>query len=155
MLLVSKKVHSRGYKRSRERHVPSLMERSKGHQELGCCLTVPCVLEMIGPFSGVPCPPFYRPRGEQGLQTGERGKNQRQRRSFEGAGSSFSPVPTLLIMADHVRDGMFTDPYGAIPWFLSASGCVTSYGGGWCGVLESRAVTLRGVDGEVTIRPSP
>ena len=57
-------------------------------------------------------------------------------------------------MADHVRDGVFADPYRAVPWPLSASGCVPSYTDGWCGVPESRAVTLRGVDGEVTIRPS-
>ena len=28
-------------------------------------------------FGGEPFPPFYRPRGEQGLQMGERGKYQR------------------------------------------------------------------------------
>ena len=34
-----------------------------------------CV-ESIHRHGGVPYPPFYRPRGEQGLQMGERGKNQ-------------------------------------------------------------------------------
>ena len=55
----------------------SLMERLKGCQELDCCLAVwvMCV-ESIHPFSGVPCPPFYRPRGEQGLQMGEREKTR-------------------------------------------------------------------------------
>ena len=51
-----------------------------------------CV-ESIHPPSGVPYPPFYRPRGEQGLQMGERGKYQEYRRSFEGFGSSFFPTP--------------------------------------------------------------
>ena len=37
---------------------------------LGCVLCV----ELIRPLSGVPCPPFYRPREEQELQMGERGK---------------------------------------------------------------------------------
>ena len=41
----------------------SMMERSKGCQELGCYLAV-CVMcvELIHPLSGVPYPPFYRPR---------------------------------------------------------------------------------------------
>ena len=44
----------------------SLMKRSKGCQELGCCLVV-CVMcvESILPLSGVPYPPFYRPRGSR------------------------------------------------------------------------------------------
>jgi len=45
----------------------------------------------VRPSSGEPCPPFYRPRGEQGLQIGERGKYQGYRRSFEGSGSFFFP----------------------------------------------------------------
>ena len=57
-------------------------------------------------------------------------------------------------MADRVRDDMFTDPYRAVPWPHSTSGYVPSYTGIWCGVLGSLAVTLQGVDGEVTIRPS-
>ena len=32
-------------------------------------------------------------------------------------------------MADRVRDGVFADPYRAMPWPLSASGCVPSYAG--------------------------
>ena len=46
----------------------------------------------IGPHSGEPCPPFYRPRGEQGLQMRERGKYHEYRGSFEGFGSSFLPT---------------------------------------------------------------
>ena len=57
-------------------------------------------------------------------------------------------------MADHVRDGVFADPYRAVPWPLSASGCVPSNANRWCGVSEGQAATLRGVDREVTIRPS-
>ena len=59
--------------------------------------------------SGEPCPPFYRPRGEQGLQMGERGKYQGYRRSFEGFGSSFFPAPALYNMVDSVRSGVFAD----------------------------------------------
>ena len=47
-------------------------------------------------FSGEPCPPFYRPRGSRGYRWEKRGKYQRYRRSFEGAGSSFFLVPALL-----------------------------------------------------------
>ena len=63
----------------------------------------------VGPSSGEPCPPFYRPRGEQGLQMGERGKYQGYRRSFEGFGSSFFPTPALYNMADSARSGVFVD----------------------------------------------
>jgi len=70
------------------------------------CVSCP---SKVGPSSGEPCPPFYRPRGEQGLQMGERGKYQEYRRSFEGFGSPFFPVPTLHNMADRVRGGVFVD----------------------------------------------
>ena len=43
---------------------------------LGCVLCDALCVESIRPLSGVPCPPFYRPRGEQGLQMGERGKTR-------------------------------------------------------------------------------
>ena len=46
----------------------SLIERSKGHQELGCCLVVSCVSKPIGLSGGVPYPPFYRPRGCRGYR---------------------------------------------------------------------------------------
>ena len=36
----------------------------------GLCVSHP---SKVGPFSGEPCPPFYRLREEQGLQMGERG----------------------------------------------------------------------------------
>ena len=64
------------------------------------CRTGLCVsrLSKFGPFSGEPYPPFYRPRGEQGLQMGERGKFQGYRRSFEGSGSSFFPCPPCLTL---------------------------------------------------------
>ena len=62
------------------------------------CRTSLCVSHplKVGPFSGEPCPPFYRPRGEQGLQMGERGKKQGYTRSFEGSGlPSFLRLPFL------------------------------------------------------------
>ena len=66
MLLVLEKVRSRGYKRSRETGPKSLLEMSKGCQDLGYYLVV-CVMhvELIWPCNGVPCPPFYRPRGSK------------------------------------------------------------------------------------------
>ena len=69
----------------------SLMEGSKGGQEPGgglavymsrtelsmsssvCELSVES-LSLRSPFSGEPCPPLYRRRGEQGLQMGEKRK---------------------------------------------------------------------------------
>ena len=104
MLLVPKKVRSRGTN-GQERDMSQVsggkVERTpRAWLLLDCVLCVKLIcrlLYQIDPsLSGAPCPPFYRPRGEQGLQTGERGKNQRQRRSFDGAGSSFSHVPALL-----------------------------------------------------------
>ena len=65
-----------------------------------------------------------------------------------------SPCACPANMADRVRDGVFADPHRAVPWPHSASECVPSYIDGRCDVSKSRAVTLRGVDGEVTIRPS-
>ena len=103
----------------------SLMELSKGGQEPSGGLAVyvsqtelsmsssVCELSVesrsLFPPSGEPCPPFYRPRGEQGLQMGERGKYQGYRRSFEGSRSPFFPVPALHNMADRVRSGVVVD----------------------------------------------
>ena len=138
----------------RETCPKSLMERSKGCQELGCCLAVSCVSKMIGPFSGVPCPPFYRPRGEQGLQMRDRGKKPKVEKVLRESRVFLFPCDCPANMADRVRDGMFADPDRAMPRPPSASGCIPSYIGGRCGVPESQAVTLRGVDGEVTVRLS-
>ena len=68
-----------------------------------------CCLSKVGPSSGEPCPPFYRPRGEQGLQMRERGKYYEYRRSFEGFGSPFFLAPVVHNMADRVRSGMAVD----------------------------------------------
>ena len=75
----------------------SLMEWSKGRQELGCCLVV-CVMCCVlnsSPFMGCPTLPFIDQGGAGGLQMGERGKNLRWRSPFEDAELSFSlePVP--------------------------------------------------------------
>ena len=57
-------------------------------------------------------------------------------------------------MADCARNGVFIDPYRAMPWPLAASGRVPSHTGRRCGVPESRVVTPRRVGGEMTIRRS-
>ena len=85
---------------------------------------------------------------------GERGKNQKVEKVLRGSRVFLFPYACPANMVDHVRHGMFIDPYRAVPWPLAASGCVPSYTGGRCDVPESRVVTLQGVDGEVTIRPS-
>ena len=57
------------------------------------------------PFSGEACPPFYRPRGEQGLQMGEKVKTRGQEApSPEGVGSSFPAELASLTWPDGVRD---------------------------------------------------
>ena len=53
----------------------SLMERSKECQELGCYLAVCCV-KSIPLFSGVTCPPFYRPRGSRDYRWEKEGKTR-------------------------------------------------------------------------------
>ena len=67
----------------------SLMERSNGCRELGRCSAMCDVLcvESPRPFSGVF--PFID-QGKAGITDGRKKKNQRPRRFFEGAGSSFS-----------------------------------------------------------------
>ena len=54
-------------------------------------LLLDCVLcvKTIGPFSGVPRPPFYRPRGEQGLQMAAIGKNKGRESPSRVLGFSF------------------------------------------------------------------
>ena len=63
---------------------------------LGCVLCDALCVESIRPLSGVPCPPFYRPRGEQGLQMGERGKTRGREGPSKVPGLPFSLEPTLL-----------------------------------------------------------
>ena len=84
---------------------------------------------------------------------GERGKNQWQRRSFEGAGSSFSLEPALLTWQTMPGIAHSLILIGPCSGFVLASGHVPSYSDGWSGMPGCRAVTLRGADGEVTIRP--
>ena len=55
-------------------------------------------------------------------------------------------------MEDGAKDSMFTDLDRAMLWLRSASGHVPSYPGGQRDALGCQAVTLRGADGEVTIR---
>ena len=55
-------------------------------------------------------------------------------------------------MADRVRDGMFAAPDRATPWPCFSEWLRHILPDRWCGVLGRRAMTLRGVDGEVTIR---
>ena len=85
---------------------------------------------------------------------GEKGKKSKVEKVLRGSRVFLFLCACPANMADRVRDGVFADPYRAVPWLLSASGCVPSYAGGWCSVLEGQVATLRGVDGEVTLCPS-
>ena len=116
-------------------------------------LCVELISQKLGPFSGVPCPPFYRPRGA-GVTDGRKRKKPKVGKVLRGSRVFLFPCACPTNLAEYVRNGVFIDPYRAVPWPLAASGCVPSYTGGRCDVPESRVVTLQGVDGEVTIRPS-
>ena len=70
----------------------SLMERSKGRQELSCCLAVSCLSKTISPLSGVPYPPFYRPRGSR-VYRWEKEEKTKVEKVLQGARSSFTHVP--------------------------------------------------------------
>ena len=115
-VISTKKVCSRGSNgRERDR---SQVSNGKVERTLRARLLLGYVLcvESIRPLSGASCPPFYRPRGEQELHMGERGKNQRQRRSFEGAGSSFSLEPALLSWQTMPGIACHVDPNRARLW---------------------------------------
>ena len=74
----------------------SLVERTlRALLLLSCVLCDVWCVQFFRPLSGVPCLPFYRPRGSRDYRW-EKEENQRQRRSFEGAGSSFSSEPAML-----------------------------------------------------------
>ena len=96
----------------------SLMERSKGCQELGRCLAV-CYVELIYqksvPLVGCPTLPFID-QGGVGVTDGrKREKNKGREGPSEKPGLPFFPCACPTNMADHVRDGVFADPYRAVP----------------------------------------
>ena len=117
-----------------------MVERAlRARSLLGCMSDVLCVeliSQKVDPFSGVPCPPFYRPRGA-GVTDGRKRKKPKVEKVIRGSRVFLFPCACPANMADHVRDGVFVDPYRAMPLPLSASGCVPSYTGGRFGVLES------------------
>ena len=82
---------------------------------------------------------------------GERGKYQRYSRSFEGARTSFFPVPALPNMVDRVRGGVLADPDRATPWPCLSEWLRPILPDRRCGVSGRQAMTLRGADGETTI----
>ena len=103
----------------------------------------------------VGCPALsFIDQGGAEVTDGRKRKKSKVEKVLRRSRVFLSPYACPADMADCVRDGVFADPYRAMPWPHPASGYVPSYTGGWCGVLESRDVTLRGVDGEVTIRSS-
>ena len=105
------------------------------------------------PLVGCPALPFIDQGGSRGYRW-EKEEKPKVEKVLRGSRVFLFPFACLANMSDHVRDGVFVDPYRAVPWPHPASGYVPSYTGGRCGVTGSRVVTLRGVDREVTIRPS-
>ena len=74
-----------------------LMERSKGRQELGCCLAVCCVSKTINqksvPLVGCPALPFID-QGGAGVTDGRKGKKTKGR---EGSSGELGlPLPVCL-----------------------------------------------------------
>ena len=120
---------------------------------LGFVLCVENNRSKVSPLSGVPCPPFYRPRGA-GVIEGRKRKKPKVEKVLRGNRVFLFSCVCPANMADRVKDGVFADPYRVMPWLLSASGCIPSFAGGLCGVSEGQAMTLRGVAREVTLRPS-
>ena len=115
----------------------------------GCVLVRQRSVSLVGS----PALPFID-QGGAGVTDERKRKKPKVEKVLQGSRVFLFPCACPANMVDCVRDGVFTDPYRAMPWPLSASGCVPSYAGGWCGVSEGQATTLRGVDGEVTLRPS-
>ena len=111
----------------------SLMERSKGRQELGCCLAVCCVSKTIDqklvPLVGCPALPFID-QGGAGVTDGRKRKKPKVEKVLRGSRVFLFLCACPASMADRVRDGVFADPYRAVPWLVSASGCISSYAGG-------------------------
>ena len=99
-------------------------------------------------------PPFID-QGGAGVIDGRKRKKPKVEKVLWGSRVFLFPCAYPANMADHPRDGVFANRYRAMPGLLSASGCVPSCASGGCGVLEGQAATLRGVDGEVTLRSSP
>ena len=76
MLLVPKRFivgGTNGRERERSQVSDGMVERTPRAQSLlGCMSDVLCVeliSQKIDPFSGVACPPFYRPRGNRGYRS--------------------------------------------------------------------------------------
>ena len=121
------------------------MGGSKGCQELDSSLTVCdvcCVVrQKLVPLVGSPALPFIDQGGSRGYRW-EKVEKTKVKKVLRGSRVFLFPYVCPANMVDCVRDGMFADPYRAMPWPPSASGCVPSYTGGWCGVPEIQAVTL-------------
>ena len=102
---------------------------------------------------GSPALPFIDQGGAR-VTNGRKRKKPKVEKVLRESRVFLFPCACPANMVDRVRDGVFADPDRVVPWPLSASECIPSYVGEWRGVSESQAATLRGVDGEVTLRPS-
>ena len=114
----------------------SLMERSKGRQELSCCLVVCCVSKRSVPLVGCPALPFID-QGGVGVTDGRKRKKSKVEKVLRRSRVILFPCAYPANMTDHVRDGVFADLHRAVPWPHPASGYVPSYTGGRCGVPGS------------------
>ena len=90
-------------------------------------------------------------QGGAGVTDGRKRKKQNVEKVLRGAGSFFSLEPTLLTWQTMLGIAHSLILTGLGFGLVSASGHVPSPSG-WCGVSGHRAMTLWGVDEEVTIR---
>ena len=87
----------------------SLMERSKGRQELDCCLTVSCVSKRSIPLVGCPALPFID-QGGVGVTDGRKRKKPNVEKVLRGCRVFLPPKPALLTWQTTPGIACFTDP---------------------------------------------
>ena len=83
---------------------------------------------------GVPCPPFYRPRGSRDYRWEKEEKIEGREGHSKELGLP-SPCACPPDKDDRVRDGVFTDPDRVALGLHSASGHVPSHSDGRRGAL--------------------
>ena len=100
------------------------MEWSKGHQELDCCLAM-CYVELIRQKSVplVGCPTLlFIDQGGAGVTDGRKRKKTKVEKVLQVSRVFLFPCACPTNMADQFRDGMFADPYRAVPGFYQQVG---------------------------------
>ena len=144
-----------GRERDRSQVSDGKVERAlRARLLLSCVLCGAWCVQLIRPFSGVPCLPFYRSRGSRAYRWE---KKHRPRSPFEGVGPSFSAEPALLTWPDSVRDWhvhRVPVSWQRLALTRLASGHVLSRPSGRHVEEGCCPMALWGADGAVTVCPS-